>query len=127
MATTTVDTSPCPPTSGPCIPECTGRVDITFDSPPFQIVQPVAPGSIVENTRLIVEMPFNGVDLALAFGTQASPTLIMAPSDSDLSTVAEYVIPAGFLMTTSDGNLVLNLVLGGSTQGKATLLYDVRA
>lgn len=125
MSTTASGHVPCPP-SGPCVPECTGRVDISFDSPVFQIVQAVSAGSIVENARLIVETAFNGSDLALNFGTSASPSLIFAPSDSDLSTVAEYVIPQGFLINPGD-NLVLNLVLSNSTVGKATLLYDVRA
>ena len=124
MSTTASGQVPCPP-SGPCVPECTGRVDITFESTVFQIVQAVAAGSIVENARLIVELGFDGSPLALNFGTSANPSLIFAPTDSDLSTVAEYVIPAGFLINPGD-NLVLNLVLGGSTQGKATLLYDVR-
>lgn len=129
MSTTTSGTSPCPPstTTGMCIPECTGRVDITPTSPAFQIVQALTPGTIVENARLLITTPFDGRGLALSFGTSTSPQLIMAPSDTNLAAAAgtEFIIPQAFIVPVMD-NLVLNLVLGGSTVGAATLLYDVR-
>jgi hypothetical protein len=82
----------------------------------------VVAGTTFSSASVLIEAPFNDPMATLELGTTASPALLLAPSDSKLSTINTYVTNL-LVVTDAPDVLQLKLSLGTSTLGRGFIFF----
>lgn len=89
-----------------------------------RIIIPASTNKIVLVVNINITTPFNGVGASLSIGTLASPALLVAPTQLDLSVATEFEIaPNMKLITPTD--VYLSITPGaGATQGAGWIVIS---
>lgn len=105
-----VDTTPVP-------------VNFAFGDASPRVILPGLAGKIVLAVNINIATPFNGAGASLSVGTLASPELLVAPTQLDLSVATEFEIDPNVSFPTAT-DIYLTLSPGaGATQGAGWLVF----
>jgi hypothetical protein len=99
------------------------RVNFTHTTSSPLNLGPIAPGTVVYLSQLVIEVAFNDPTATVTFGTHANPSLFLGPTDSDPQLVGQYV-SFDALGPAAPDSLILTITPGASTQGSGFILYN---